>query len=72
MTVLGTHPVENLCPALQSDTLEHSQHGQDEVVKVCDPKVGSDPILPTDLPPALVTLEASPTGPEKQNKNTFQ
>lgn len=39
-------PVEHVCPALHGDTLEHGQHGEQEVVKVGDAIVGAVPALP--------------------------
>lgn len=42
------YPVEDVGPALHSDTLEHSQHGKENVVKV-----GDAAIRPLPLAPAL-------------------
>ena len=42
------YPVEDGCPALHGDTLEHGQHGQDDVVKGGDPVVGALPLLQAD------------------------
>ena len=70
MRVVRTHPVENFCPALQSDALKHSQDGQNKVVKVCDPEVRSNPIFLTDFSSALVALEASTTGPRVRGGET--
>lgn len=42
-----SHPVQHVSPALHGDTLEHSQHGKQEVVKVCDAIVGPMPTIPT-------------------------
>lgn len=42
-----TYAVEDVHPALHGDALEHSQHGKQDVVKVCDAKVGSGPVLST-------------------------
>ena len=40
------YPVKDLCPSLQSDALEDSQHGVEEVVKVSYPVVWTLPVLP--------------------------
>jgi hypothetical protein len=40
-----TYPVEDLCPALKCDALKDGEHGQNEVVEVGDPRVGSLPVL---------------------------
>lgn len=40
------HPVQNISPALHGDTLENSEHGKQEVVKVGDAVVGAVPALP--------------------------
>ena len=37
----GCHPVENVHPALEGDTLEGCQHCQHKVVEVGDPKIWS-------------------------------
>ena len=58
-----THPVENIHPALEGDTLEGCQHCQHKVVKVGDPKVRANPVLPADLSPGLVTQEPPSTRP---------
>ena len=50
-----THPVENLHPSLKGDTLEHSEDGQDKVVKVGDSKVGTLPVFSTNMAFTLVT-----------------
>lgn len=44
------YPVEHICPTLHSDTLENSQHGKEDVVKVCDPAVGTLPLAPALTP----------------------
>ena len=61
---MSAHPVENLRPPLQSDALEDGQHGQYKVVKVGDPKVGTNPIFLADLAPGLVTEETPTAGSE--------
>ena len=43
-----SHPVEYWSPALHRDALEHSQHGQDDVVEGGDSVVGSLPLLQAD------------------------
>ena len=43
-----SHPVEYWSPALHRDALEHSQHGQDDVVEGGDAVVGSLPLLQAD------------------------
>ena len=45
---MNVYPVEDGCPALHSDALEHSQHGEDDVVKGGDPVVGPLPLLQAD------------------------
>lgn len=40
------YPVENVGPALHGDTLEHSQHGEENVVKVGDAAVRPLPLSP--------------------------
>ena len=39
----STYPVEDVGPALHGDALEHSEHGEGEVVKVGDAVFGSVP-----------------------------
>ena len=43
-----THPVHDGSPALHGDTLEHSEHGEDDVVEGGDPIVGALPLLQAD------------------------
>ena len=43
---LCTYVVEDVHPALHGDALEHGEHGEQDVVKVGDAVVGSDPVLP--------------------------
>lgn len=40
--------IHDISPAFQRDTLEHGQHGEAEVVKVGDAKVGSVPAFAAD------------------------
>lgn len=40
------YPVENVCPALHGDTLEHRQHGKENVVEVCDAAIRALPLAP--------------------------
>lgn len=40
------YPVENISPALHSDALENCQHGEENVVEVCDAAVGALPLAP--------------------------
>lgn len=42
----GTHPVQDVGPALHGDALEDRQHGKQEVVKVGDAVIGTLPTLP--------------------------
>lgn len=48
------YPVENICPTLHSDALENCQHGEENVVEVCDAAVGAFPFAPalSPIPPA--------------------
>ena len=39
----GTYPVEDVGPALHGDALEHSQHGEGEVVEIGDAVLGPVP-----------------------------
>lgn len=41
------YPVKYVGPSLHSDALEHSQHGEEEVVEVSDSSVGTVPPTPT-------------------------
>lgn len=41
------YPVEDVGPPLHRDALEHRQHGEEEVVKVGDPSIGTVPPAPT-------------------------
>ena len=43
-----THPIEDGCPTLHADTLEHGQHGEADVVEGGDAVVGTHPLLQTD------------------------
>lgn len=45
---LCTHIIHHIGPALHGDTLEDSQHGQANVVKVGDAKVWTFPSTHTD------------------------
>ena len=45
---MNVYPVEDGCPALHRDALEHCQHGEDDVVKGGDPVVGPLPLLQAD------------------------
>lgn len=51
---LIVYPVENICPTLHSDALENCQHGEENVVEVCDAAVGAFPFAPalSPIPPA--------------------
>lgn len=40
-----TYPVENGRPAFHRDALEHSQHGEPDVVEAGDPEVGTLPLF---------------------------
>ena len=55
-----THPVEHVSPALQSDALEHRQHGLPEVVEARDAPLRPLPVLATLRP--VGTLEDPTTG----------
>lgn len=46
-----SYPVEHFCPTLHGDALEDCEHGKENVVKVCDPAIGTLP-----LPPALRSI----------------
>lgn len=43
----GTYIVEDVHPSLHGDALENSENSKEDVVKVGDAEVGSDPVLPT-------------------------
>lgn len=43
----GTYIVEDVHPSLHGDALENSENSEEDVVKVGDAEVGSDPVLPT-------------------------
>lgn len=45
-----THAVENVHPSLHGDALKHGEHGEQDVVKVSDAKVGSGPVHHTPCP----------------------
>lgn len=38
------YPVEDVCPTLHSDALENRQHGEEDVVKICDAAVRAFPL----------------------------
>ena len=40
---MADYPVENVGPALHGDALEHSEHGEQKIVKVGDAVVGALP-----------------------------
>lgn len=42
-----TDPVQHVRPSLHSDTLEHCQHGKQEVVEVGDAAIGAVPAFST-------------------------
>lgn len=44
------YPVKDVCPALHSDALKHREHGEEDVVKVCDAAVGTLPLAPALCP----------------------
>lgn len=41
-----SYPVEDVCPSLHGDALKNCQHGEENVVKVGDPAVGTFPLSP--------------------------
>lgn len=43
----STYVVEQVSPALHGDTLEDGEDGKQDVVKLCDAVVGSQPVLST-------------------------
>lgn len=53
------YPVEHICPSLHSDALKNCQHGKENVVKVCDPTIGTLPLAPA-LSPVGDTKTAVP------------
>ena len=42
-----TYIVQNSCPSLQSDTLEHGQHGETKIVEIGDAVIGTLPVVAT-------------------------
>jgi len=45
----ATYAVHDVGPALERDTLKDGQHGESEVVEVCDAEVGTFPVEVADL-----------------------
>lgn len=58
MPAYFTHIIQHCSPSLHGNTLEDSQYSKEDVVKLSDPIVGTDPVS------ALVTCGTSlhPTG----------
>lgn len=42
-----THIVQDVHPSLHGDALENGENSKEDIVKVGDAKVGSNPVLPT-------------------------
>lgn len=40
---LSIHIIENSCPSLHGNTLEDSEHGEQDVIELCDSVIGPDP-----------------------------
>ena len=57
---LKAYPIEDVCPPFKSDTLEHSQHGEAEVVEVCDSEVWTLPEFSALVASGLITLVVAP------------
>lgn len=57
---MSAYPVENICPTLHSDALEHRQHGEENVVEVCDAAIGALPLAPALSP--VPDTKAAATG----------
>lgn len=47
---MSEYPVENIRPALHGDALKNCQHGEEDVVEVCDAAVGAFPLSPALRP----------------------
>lgn len=50
----ATYPVQDVCPALHGDALEHCQHGEGKIVEVGDAVLG--PVPPRLAHSAVLTL----------------
>lgn len=63
------YPVENVSPALHSDALENRQHGEENVVEVCDAAVGALPLAPALS--AIIDTKAPVAGKRTRGRIIF-
>lgn len=57
---MSVYPVQHICPTLHSDALENCQHGEENIVEICDAAIGTLPLAPALSP--IVDTKAPAAG----------